>query len=173
MKYRIKPQRSAFPLGCHTLNGESLRQYLKGLPDFDDIEAEERAKTIAMGHPSLLAALAFLINWPDLPAAAKLIETRHAELDGNAYHTLTPAADALEADHPLAATLAYRAMITHSLKNNRTKRYAYAARHLSHCASLENEIVDHQDAPDHASFMDGLRQAHGRKTSFWNLLETE
>lgn len=173
MKYRIKPQRSAFPLGCHTLNGESLRQYLKGLPNFDDIEAEERAKTIAMGHPSLLAALAFLINWPDLPAAAKLIETRHAELDGNAYYTLTPAADALAADHPLAATLAYRAMITHSLNNNRTKRYAYAARQLSHRASLDSQIVDHQDVPVHATFMDGLRQAHCRKTSFWNLLETE
>lgn len=36
-------------------NGESLRQYLKGQPDFDDTEAEEGAKTIAMAPPSLLA----------------------------------------------------------------------------------------------------------------------
>lgn len=110
------------------------------------------AKAVSIAHPSMLAALQFFVSWPDLWVAAKVIETLHAELDGNAYYSLTPVADALAEDHPLAAILAYRAMIVHNLKNNRTKRYAYAAGHLMHCASVQLDITDQQNIPDHPTF---------------------
>jgi hypothetical protein len=140
------------------------------LADFDDIEAEEKAKAIALTHPDLSAALRFFLTWPDLGAAARLIETRADALDGNAYYDLTPAADALEANHPLAATLARRAMILETLAKARSKRYSYAAQHLMQSASLAPMIPDFQGHADHAEFVAALRMAHPRNTGFWQLL---
>ncbi|MBL4769402.1 MAG: hypothetical protein JKY94_17150, partial [Rhodobacteraceae bacterium] len=153
---------------CQTLSADSLRQHIRRLPDFEDIEAEDRARTHAMTHPDLMTALGFFLGWPDLRSAASLIETRHAELDGNAYYHLTPAANALEADHPMAATLARRAMILETLKNNRSKRYGYAATHLAECGVSDGQISDYQTHPTHSAFMEVLRKLHPRKTAFWS-----
>jgi hypothetical protein len=49
-----------------TLSAEHLRAYLKRLPDFEDIEAEERAIDHARSSASFLHALAFLVSWPTL-----------------------------------------------------------------------------------------------------------
>jgi hypothetical protein len=112
------------------LNSDHLRAFLKRLPDFDDLEAEERAMSFALRFPSFHQALAFLVSWPALDKAAALVTERSAELDGNHYEILSPASDALAAKHPLAATLLLRAMIDFALKENRVKRYRHAARHL-------------------------------------------
>jgi hypothetical protein len=45
-----------------TLSSEHLRACLKRLPEFDDVEAEERALNHAARYESLLRALAFLIS---------------------------------------------------------------------------------------------------------------
>jgi hypothetical protein len=39
--------------------------YLKKLPDFDDVEAEDRAMALALGFGMFEVALAFLKEWPD------------------------------------------------------------------------------------------------------------
>src|SRR5690606_39696764 len=62
------------------LSGEHLRAYLKRLPDFEDIGAEERAMAHAMAYPSLLHALQFFLDWPALDRAAELLEARHDEI---------------------------------------------------------------------------------------------
>jgi hypothetical protein len=45
------------------LSARSLRKYLKLLPDFDDIEAEEAALDLAEAHPHLGGAISFLVDW--------------------------------------------------------------------------------------------------------------
>ena len=150
-----------------TLSATRLRRYLALLADFDDIEAEEAAKAIAMQHPSLAAAVRFFLDWPDLPRAAELIEARPDELDGNSYGLLTPAANALEAEFPLAATLARRAMIRDTLDHGRSKRYGYAARHLAECARADAVIPDYKNHPTHRDFVAALQEAHKRKQGFW------
>ncbi len=40
------------------------RAYLKRLPDFNDVEVEQRALDYAERYNSLLQALAFLVSWP-------------------------------------------------------------------------------------------------------------
>jgi hypothetical protein len=75
-----------------TLNSNLLRDYLKGLPDFDDIEAQDRAMAIALEFENLHLALLFFLDWPDLSSAARLIETRYEELNGDLYHILAVAA---------------------------------------------------------------------------------
>ncbi|MEO6716308.1 MAG: DUF6880 family protein, partial [Novosphingobium sp.] len=150
------------------LNADYLRAYLKRLPDFDDEEAEARAIGHARGYAGFHQAVAFLVNWPAHDAAAALILDRHSELDGDHYWLLTPAADALDQRHPLAAMLMLRAMIGFALDKARSKRYGHAARHLKTCDYLAKRIDDSGIHPDHDAWVADLRLRHGRKAAFWS-----
>lgn len=152
-----------------SLSAAHLRAYLKRLPDFEDIEAEERVSDRAQGHKSLLQVLAFLVSWPALDRAARLVIERAAELDGDHYEILAPAADALADKHPLAATVVLRAMIDFSLTQSRSSRYRHAARHLMTCASLASSIGDFGVNETHEAYAARLKAEHGRKSSFWGL----
>ena len=153
-----------------TLSAEHLRAYLKRLPDFDDVEAEERALDHAERDESLLQALAFLVSWPAPDRAARLVTGRAGELDGDHYEILTPAADALAGKHPLAATLMLRAMIDFTLTKARSSRYRHAARHLMECASLAASISDYGAFETHDAYAARLKAEHGRKSGFWSLI---
>jgi hypothetical protein len=150
-----------------TLNADYLRAYLRKLPDFDSFDAEQIALAHALECKNVHQALAFVIEWPDLTRAAQLVTARTQELNGNLYELLSSAADALGDKHPLAATLALRAMIDHTLGESRVTRYKHAARHLRACASLDPRIADFAGHPDHATYERALRAAHGRKAAFW------
>ena len=154
-----------------TLSASSLRRYLKLLPDFDDIEAEEKALDIAEAYPHPGAAISFLVDWPAHDRAARVVISRPDDLDGNSYHMLTTASDALEAEHPLAATLMRRAMIRDTLVCAKSKRYRHAARHLAECQTTDASIGDYGAIPSHARFVEELKQKHGRKYGFWQLVD--
>lgn len=51
------------------LTPQHLRPYLRALPGFDDMEAEDRAMAHVMAHPDRNLALSFLVSWPNLGAA--------------------------------------------------------------------------------------------------------
>lgn len=150
-----------------TLNAAHLRTFLKRLPDFEDVEAEERAMSFALAFKNVHQALTFLVSWPSLNNVATLVTQRSAELDGNHYEILSPAAYALASKYPLAATLLLRSMIDFSLKQGRATRYRHAARHLIECASLAATIKDFGIFEPHERYSARLKNEHGRKTSFW------
>ena len=159
-----------FRWACFTqrLDVDHLRAYLKALPEFDDVIAEEKAFDYASAFPDATAALAFYIAWPALDHAARLVRTRTAEIDGNAFMVLDPAAKALEGRHPLAATLLRRALIEDTLDGGKSSRYRHAARHLLECAALAASIDDYDGFETHEAFTARLRARHGRKTGFWD-----
>ena len=159
----------AFRWACfeRDLSPDYLRAFLKRLADFDDVDAEERAMAFAMAYPAALSALQFLIHWPALDRAAQLVQQRFTELDGNHYEILTPAAEAFSARHPLAATLALRAMIDFTLVAAKSSRYQHAARHLAECDALASQIGDFGTFEPHAAYVARLRRDHGRKSGFW------
>jgi hypothetical protein len=47
------------------LSSSHLRAYLKKMPDFDDVEAKERAMAHVPGFKDFSTALAFFQEWPD------------------------------------------------------------------------------------------------------------
>lgn len=151
-----------------TLQPDFLRDYLKVLPDFDDVEAEEAAKSQVQTFKNLHKALAFFLGWPDLSAAAHLIETRAQELDGEFYDMLAPAAEALREKYPLAAVVLWRTMIDFALTQGRSTRYGYAADHLMDCAALDADVVDYGPFAPHHTYLAGLHARHERKASFWD-----
>jgi hypothetical protein len=149
------------------MSSDYLREYLKRLPDLEDIDAEERAMAHAAAHPNLLTTLAFFLNWPALDRAARLLIDRQVDVDGDHYELLAPAAETLAEKHPLAATVALRAMIDFTLNEARQKRYGYAAQHLATCADLAGRIEDFGPVEQHNGYAARLKVAHGKKTGFW------
>lgn len=160
-------QRHRWEVFTETLDIQSLRDHLKQLPDFDDIEAEEAAKAHALTHHSAPAALVFFLGWPDLAGAAQLTERRIAELDIGIGHILTPAADALRDRHALAATLLWRVVIDDILWERRTADYATAADHLMDCTAADIEITDYQGFPTHSQYVAQLRAQFAGRSKFW------
>ena len=80
---------------------------------------------------------------------------------------MTPLADTVLPEHPLVAVLLWRSMIDFALSYARSGRYRHAARHLASCAEADAVISDYGEHPSHDSYVQGLRQAHGRKSAFW------
>jgi hypothetical protein len=150
------------------LSVDRLRAYLKTLPDFDDVVAEDKAKLYALRFPRFLSALAFFHEWQDAFHAAELVLSRRDEIDGNAYYLLDPVAQWLEGKHPVAAALLRRAMIEDTLDGAKSSRYKHAARHLLECLSLANSLPNDATVETHAAFTARLRAQHGRKSGFWS-----
>jgi hypothetical protein len=150
-----------------SLNARHLRDYLKALPDFDDVEAEDLAMTHVAMDPDFSRALRFCIDWPDLLTAARLIEDRAAEIDGDRFLMLGAAAEALRSRHPRAAVLLWRAMIDTTLSRGRSAHYGQAAELLAECSLLDAQITDYGAFLSHESYIQTLQDDHGHKSSFW------
>jgi hypothetical protein len=151
------------------LSAEILREYLKQLPDFEDIEAEDRAHAYALEKSAPEVALQFFLDWPRLDLAAKLIETHPHRWDGGDWHILPKIAGLLEHDHPLAATILYRALLDSILDRARSKAYGHGAKYLGKLALLaqEADAMRPSTMTDHATYLAKLKKAHPRKSGFW------
>lgn len=56
-----------------------LRDYVARLPDFDDVEAVDRALKMASEHPLFVRGMRFLMDWPAYREAAALVKARPRE----------------------------------------------------------------------------------------------
>jgi hypothetical protein len=150
-----KEEAQAFRWTCfqRELSSDYLRAYQKRLPDFDDIDADERALDHAPAHPDMQRALGFFLDWQALDRAHKLLIDLRDEVNGDAYELLAPAAEVLSERYPLAATLALRAMIEFTLNEARSKRYGYAAEHLVTCAEFASRIEGFGPVEPHAAYV--------------------
>jgi len=155
-----------------TLNHELLREYVKRLADFDDIEAEEKAFAYAQAFPDANLALQFLLQYPSLSEAFKLIISRASEMNGDRYELMSVAAEKLSAKFPLAASIVLRSMIDFTLKSGRSSRYKHAAHHLLECGALARNIPDYRIFASHEAYLVDLRKVHGRKHGFWSLVDS-
>lgn len=59
-----------------TLSVEQAKAFTRRLADFDDVVAEDKAFGYAAEHPDALRGLAFLMEWPALAQAARMIDER-------------------------------------------------------------------------------------------------
>ena len=135
------------------LSADRLRAYLKRLPDFDDVVAEDKAMAFVATFKSFPAALRFFLAWPAVSQAAALVLARAEEIDGDDYEGLEAAALALEGRYPLAASLLYRAMIGRTLRFNRRDRFADAERWIADLGSLAPQIAEFGEFETHSDFV--------------------
>ena len=151
-----------------TLDSGALRAYLKRLPDFDDIEAEDEALDDVHSFADIHAALAFLVAWPSLERAANLVLTRSRELDGSRQTELGTAAERLAGKYPVAATMLLRRMIESALASGREANYIQAGHHLAECARLAAHIDHYGPIESHDTYVERLRGVTRGKPAFWN-----
>lgn len=154
-----------------SLNEELLREFIRRLPDFDDMEAEEKAFAFVADYPDANRALLFFLRYPSLSEAAKLVLKRSSELSGDNYELMSHAAEKLADKYPLAATLVLRSMIDFTLGYSRTGRYKYAAQHLLECKTLDRHIIDYGILVNHDVYVANLRKQHVKKRAFWDLID--
>lgn len=155
------------------LSADILREYLKHLPDFEDLEAEDRAHKMALAHASPEIALQFFLEWPRLDFAAELIVKHLHCWDGRDWHILPKIAGLLEHEYPLAATILYRALLDDILDRARSKAYSHGAKYLKQLALLADDADKAQPSgmTDHPTYLAGLKKTHPRKTGFWGRIE--
>lgn len=111
------------------------------------------------------AFLAEIGRWDELES---YLLKRSDQIDGDFYHSVLPLAEALEtAGKNLAASMAYRALLDSILRHARTKAYPHGIRYLMKLDHLAKSISDWREFEDHDSYLEYLKQKHGRKRSFW------
>jgi Family of unknown function (DUF6880) len=154
-----------------TLDAGALRDHLAHLPDFEDVDALDAAFALALASPLIYAALRFLVDWPRLDLAERLVAERRAEWDGRRYEILAPAAQALESAHPLAATILYRALIDSILGRGQSLAYPHAARYYAELEALAPREDQNWPIDPAQTYRAELRRRHGRKQGFWSLIE--
>ena len=167
---RDDAQALRFALFERHMSAPHLKAYIQRLGDFDDVEAERAALSQVERHGNVHVALAFLINWPALDRAARVVDARIEEIDGDLYELLDPSATALEGKHPLAAVLLRRRLIDFTLQKARSTRYRHAVRHVREIESQQSDIADYGRHESRADYMARLERAHARKPAFWTLL---
>ena len=119
------------------LSPTQLRAYLKRLPDFEDVEAENRAMQHALGFRSFSAALHFFKEWPDQAHAAQLvqgIEPAEADADdrdverrgggGAAGHSWVPPVILAPSSPRIAAGVTPNGSPSASRRTDRRRRHA-------------------------------------------------
>ena len=90
-----------------TLSAERARAFTSRLTGFEDVEAEGRAFDLAARHPDFERGLQFLMEWPALPEAARMIQARADEIQAPA-EAAELWASRLRARQPAAAHLLLR-----------------------------------------------------------------
>jgi hypothetical protein len=154
-----------------TLADDMLREYVSHLPDFEDFDALERAFAFAEAHPHRYRSLGFFLAWPRIDLAGKLVLDHRGTWDDRHYGMLVSAAEALEHDHPAAATVLYRALIDDILARARSPAYGHAARYLAKLDAMSVGEVAAAGLSDHQAYRADLRRTHGRKSGFWNMVD--
>lgn len=145
------------------LDVELLHDWLDRLPELQRELEEARALRDVARLEDKAAALLFLLEWPDLEAAARLVMEHHDAMAGQSCSTFNDAGRCLEATAPRAAMLLYRraAMLLY-------RRGAFCVfstgpgtldqkPRIDRCAAL---WARYPDGPydSHAGFMDRLAQ---------------
>jgi hypothetical protein len=154
------------------LDTDLLREHVRHLDDFAEFEVLDRAFAHVTASPQQYRALVFFLDWPRLDLAADLVVAHRATWNGRLYDLLVPAAAALEVEHPLAATILYRALLDEILASARSAAYGHGARYLERLDDLAGDLPDDAgtvvDTP--ATYREQLLKSHGRKSGFWALV---
>ncbi|ESQ88805.1 DUF6880 family protein [Asticcacaulis benevestitus] len=161
-----------------SLNMSMLRDYVARLPDFEDFDALDKAFDYVLTSKHIYSALDFLLAWPRLDLAARLVVKHFGTWDGRHYDLLPQAAAALEnSEHEtgaVAAAILYRALIDDILTRGNSKAYPHAARYLNALDALaarsDAEAVQVGNMDVHVTYRARLQKNHGRKYGFWGLL---
>ncbi len=144
------------------------------LPEAERTQQTAQALDQATTLPDVIDAANILLGLDENERLEQLLVKRAGELKNRFYGSLTELAKRLEKrDLPLAQALCYRALLDDVLENGRSKAYPHASRYYRRLDALDRDIKDYKGQPDHQSYRERIRASHGRKRSFWALIDGE
>lgn len=141
---------------------------------------DEQRASITMGEVNSILArktlslpdAAFLVELDCLDEAETYLFDCADQLNGDFYGSLIPLAEAMEASaRNLASTIVYRALLDSILRRRQTKTYLHGVRYLKILDRLAKSVSDWRSQDDHDTYLQQLRQTHGKKFSFWSRYE--
>lgn len=156
-----------------TLRPEILRTYISKLDDFAEFEETDRAFAAVAGSPRIHEALDFLVKWPRLDLASEHVLRHLGKWDGRQSGILVEAADALSADYPVAAAMLYRIALDDILRRGNSDAYLEGAAHFVVLHELQERLGTGFPYQRHADYVANLREKHGRRPAFWQLIPRE
>ena len=155
-----------------TLDPGLLRDHIAHLADFEEFDVLDRAFAHASSFALKYLALVFLLKWPRLDLAARLVLDRREQWEGRHYGILAPGTEMLEPDHPTEATILYRALLDDILDRARSPAYGYGARYLVKLDTMAAHVDDAAGIETHERYREALTKKHGRKRGFWSLVKS-
>jgi len=146
----------------------SYTRYLECLTDTEQQTARIEAITLAEQGDDLLLNIDMLLQLNEAETAQSLVLTHANEMENGFYGSLLELAKQFEKQACwLAATACYRSLLCDILKQARSKAYTHAARYYKKLANISEHIHDYSPLIEQVAFIAQLKQAHGRKNSFW------
>jgi hypothetical protein len=126
-------------------------------------------ESILVNESLSLSDAAFLTEMGCIEEVERYLLERAEQLNGDLYGSLLPLAKAMESDaRNLAATVIYRALLDSILRRGQTKTYPHGVRYLKKLDRLAKSVTDWRGQVNHDSYLQQVRQSHGRKYSFWS-----
>lgn len=153
-----------------TFRPEILRDYIAKLDDFAEFEETDKALAIVTASPRTHEALDFLVRWPRLDLASEHVLRHLGKWDGRQSAILVAAADALQQDYPVAATMLYRTVLDDILRRGASDEYDDAATYYVVLRELEPRLGAAFAYKRHRDYVAGVREQHARKHAFWQLV---
>ena len=156
----------------NTLSAEALREYITLLPPSERDEARRHAVERASHSDDVIMGTSLLLSLGESASAEALAwRLRDRLIDAYYTHLINLTKQFEAADRALGAVLCLRALTDQILMAGRTKTYRYAKRYLDRLTALDSRVSDYREVPDHRGYLEDLRETHGRKRSFWKLVD--
>lgn len=148
---------------------QSAKHYLQMIPEEDREAALLRIRALVKtGSYSAYRRAIFFAETGDFLSAAEIVEQNENAFANEHYGELLDLAKRLEKNHPLAATILYRANFESILNQAKSKYYGYAASYAVKLRNLSLQIGDWKGLMPHADYWKGIQEDHKRKTAFWD-----
>lgn len=119
------------------------------------------------GSFSAYSQARFFAETGDTSTAADIVERGGEALANEFYGGLLDLVKLLEKDHPLAATILYRANLESILKQAKSKNYGYAASYAKKLIQLSVRVDDWKTVTPHGVYWKFIEETHKRKSAFW------
>jgi hypothetical protein len=130
---------------------------------------DEEASSILECEEISYSDAAFLISSGRTEEAEAYLLARAEQLDGYFYDCLLPLAESMERDRRFRmASVIYRALLESILSRAQSKYYHHGVRYLKKLDALAGKVDTWLTVQPHRAYMEELRQAHRRKSSFWS-----
>jgi tetratricopeptide (TPR) repeat protein len=158
---------------AHEPSRETLRELLAAEPPDTRASKLDAAFEHVRGRLPPQGQAEFFAEVGELNAAASVIVGAPNKLNGDHYDGLVALAEQLEMAYPLAASLAYRALLDSILRRAAPKSYYHGGRYWRIMHELSGRIDDWKGLEPHLAYRERIGREHARKTAFWRAVKQE